>query len=127
MKNEEDDMANFGTRASLVVAVMLITPLVLVACGSSHTEQSALDGHGDLDRGSMSDDKVDPVGAIKAFDHKPLSGDKAICPVSGQVFVVTDGTAVSEIEGKHYAYCCPGCKPRFDADPAAFLGEAPAS
>jgi YHS domain-containing protein len=68
----------------------------------------------------MSGEEVDPEGAVKAFDHEPKAGEKAICPVSGKVFIVTDGTATSEHEGKHYAYCCPGCKPRFDANPGAF-------
>ena len=72
----------------------------------------------------MSTDKVDPAGALKAFDAAPKAGDKAICPISGQAFVVTDKTETSEYEGKHYAYCCGGCKPKFDADPAAFTGGA---
>jgi YHS domain-containing protein len=36
-------------------------------------------------------------------------------------FVVSESTQHSEHAGKHYAFCCPGCKPQFDADPEKFI------
>ena len=36
-------------------------------------------------------------------------------------FTVTEATQRSEHGGKHYVFCCPGCKPQFDADPAKYL------
>ena len=59
-------------------------------------------------------------GAVKVFDSRPVVGDKAICPVSGEVFLVTGETVMSEFEGGHVAFCCPACKPKFDADPGKY-------
>jgi YHS domain-containing protein len=66
-----------------------------------------------------------PAPAAKAptaFDQKPAVGTKALCPVMKGEFVVSETTEFSEHEGKHYAFCCPGCKPQFDADPKKFTG-----
>lgn len=57
-----------------------------------------------------------------AFDEKPAVGTKAFCPVMKNEFVVSEGTDFSEHEGKHYGFCCSGCKPQFDADPEKFTG-----
>ncbi|MBN2526181.1 MAG: YHS domain-containing protein [Deltaproteobacteria bacterium] len=36
-------------------------------------------------------------------------------------FAVSDSTQFSEYKGKFYVFCCPGCKPQFDADPEKYL------
>jgi YHS domain-containing protein len=56
---------------------------------------------------------VDPAGAVKGFDHHPKPGEKAICPVSGDVFIVTADTHVQEYDGKFYAFCCEDCPKNF--------------
>lgn len=69
---------------------------------------------------------AEPAAAGKApvaFDAPPPVGAKATCPVMKAEFVVTASTERSTHKGKHYAFCCPGCKPQFDADPAKFAGE----
>ncbi len=48
-------------------------------------------------------------------------GAKARCPVMGNDFTVTAETKRSEHQGRHYAFCCPGCKPKFDANPDKYL------
>lgn len=60
--------------------------------------------------------------APTSFDTPPPVGTRAHCPVMGHDFTVTEGTLRSEYNGRHYAFCCPACKPRFDADPQEFLG-----
>lgn len=62
----------------------------------------------------------DASGAVKAFDHKPKPGEKAICAVSDEVFEVTETTKVAEYQGKYYAFCCDECEPSFKADPAKY-------
>jgi len=59
--------------------------------------------------------------APMAFDEKPAVGTKAFCPVMKNEFVISKSSDRSEFEGKHYAFCCPGCKPQFDADPKKFI------
>lgn len=58
--------------------------------------------------------------APKAFVTKPAVGTKALCPVMGGEFAVTKDTQFSEYKGKHYAFCCSDCKPKFDKEPAKF-------
>ncbi len=56
-----------------------------------------------------------------AFNKKPAAGTKAKCPVMKHPFIVHDKTEHSTYKGKHYVFCCQGCKERFDADPPSFL------
>jgi YHS domain-containing protein len=130
----------------LTLALVAIAPFALVACGgadegsssqamsegqehaaqpdhAAHAGHAAHADHAKHDgaaMGSMGDAKVDPEGAVKVFDSRPVVGDKAICPVSGEVFLVTGETVMSEFEGGHVAFCCPACKPKFDADPGKY-------
>jgi YHS domain-containing protein len=58
--------------------------------------------------------------APKSFDKPPAVGTKATCPVMGDEFTVKKDTPRSEYKGRHYAFCCPGCKPKFDANPEKY-------
>lgn len=49
-------------------------------------------------------------------------GDRTTCPVSNEVFVVKADSLRSEYKGKTVYFCCPGCKEKFDQDPAKYLG-----
>ena len=60
-------------------------------------------------------------GIPTAFDAPPAVGVKARCPVMGGEFTVSEGSERSEYKGKHFAFCCPGCKPSFDENPEKYL------
>lgn len=62
-------------------------------------------------------------GAPVAFDAPPPVGTRATCPVTDGVFRVTGTTPRSDHGGKHFVFCRPECKPKFDADPAGYLVE----
>jgi len=66
-------------------------------------------------------DKKAAEDAPVVFDKKPAVGTKAKCPVTKEVFTVTDKTVCSEHEGKFYCHCCPNCAGKFKADPAKYL------
>ena len=68
-----------------------------------------------------SEPKIDPAGAVKAFDHAPQPGEKAICPVSGDVFIVSASTQTKEYNGKYYAFCCDDCPSQFAANPGKYV------
>jgi YHS domain-containing protein len=51
-------------------------------------------------------------------------GQSATCPVTGETFQVTESTPAVNWEGKVYLFCCPGCVPRFLADPAKYAAAA---
>lgn len=55
------------------------------------------------------------------FDKPPPVGTKAICPVMGTEFSVKKDSKRSEYKGKHYVFCCAGCKPMFDANPEKYI------
>lgn len=67
-----------------------------------------------------------PAGeAPTSFDAPPPVGTRAHCPVMDQDFVVAENTPRSEFQGRHYVFCCPGCKPQFDANPQRYLAPNP--
>lgn len=61
------------------------------------------------------------AGAPAAFDQKPKEGTMAKCLVMGATFKISKSTEFSQYKGKYYAFCCPGCKPKFDANPEKYL------
>jgi YHS domain-containing protein len=64
------------------------------------------------------------VQAPSSFDAPPPVGTRAHCPVMDDDFTVTESTPRSEHAGRHYVFCCPACKPQFDADPRRYLSKS---
>lgn len=55
----------------------------------------------------------------------PAKQAAAQCPVTGErIALITSATAKSTFQGKTYYFCCPGCKPKFDKDPAKYVKSA---
>jgi YHS domain-containing protein len=48
-------------------------------------------------------------------------GKYFICPVLGNQDKADSTTTYSDYEGQRYYFCCPGCKPKFEANPAEFV------
>lgn len=48
-------------------------------------------------------------------------GNIARCPVSGEVFTITEDAPFLEHEGQNVYFCCPGCIRRFQRDPERWL------
>lgn len=55
-----------------------------------------------------------------SFATPPAEGARARCPVMGQDFTVGKETQRSQNAGRHYAFCCPGCKAKFEAEPGKY-------
>lgn len=51
-------------------------------------------------------------------------GGLAACPISGEVFEITEDHAYLEHEGQDVFFCCPSCIRRFQRDPERYLEEA---
>ena len=79
--------------------------------GGGHVAQHS--GGGDLEQAQA-------VEADNGFAKKPAVGTQATCPVMGNTFTVTKDTKSSVYKGKHYVFCCPGCKPQFDKNPEKY-------
>ncbi|MDD5307624.1 MAG: YHS domain-containing protein [Deltaproteobacteria bacterium] len=64
-----------------------------------------------------------PGTAPTAFDTEAPVGAKATCPVTKNGLTVAADTPKSQYQGKWYYFCCPACKPQFDANPEKFVGK----
>jgi len=53
-------------------------------------------------------------------------GDKTKCTVMGDDMKVAANSLKSTYKGKAYYFCCPGCKPAFDKNPAKYVKAEPA-
>lgn len=58
--------------------------------------------------------------AARSFDHRPQPGERAICPVSGETFVVSADTRIIEHNGRFFAFCCDDCVMDFSANPGKY-------
>ncbi len=105
---------------SLVVASALALacataskPAPVVATGPAAAEKPECAEH----TGKQADAPADAV-ATKAFDHKPKVGEKAICPVTDEKFVVGEDAQFVEYKGKWYSFCCDSCVTDFNKSPS---------
>jgi YHS domain-containing protein len=56
---------------------------------------------------------------------KPVKSAALICPVTGEVIPSIKAAAGHSVyKGKTYYFCCAGCKPMFDKDPAKYVHPA---
>ena len=65
----------------------------------------------------------------KGHKASPTKTAKAalICPVTGDKIASAKAAAGHSVyKGKTYYFCCAGCKPRFDKDPATVVKNAAA-
>ncbi len=63
--------------------------------------------------------------APKASPAAKKAVAKQFCAVTGEELGSMGATGGSSIyKGKKYVFCCQGCKPRFDKEPAKFAGTA---
>ena len=49
-----------------------------------------------------------------------------VCPVTGEKVTSIKGAEKSSYKGKTYYFCCAGCKPMFDKNPAKYVKAEPA-
>jgi len=59
--------------------------------------------------------------------HTPVKQAALICPVTGdKIASIKAAVGHSVYKGKTYYFCCAGCKPRFDKEPAKIVKNAAA-
>lgn len=101
-----------GGMKSLVFAILLgLSSAVTVGCGADHHHPAT---------------PASGASAIKAPGTATI-GDKTLCPVSGEDFVVTADSPKVEVDGKTYYTCCSGCAKKLAADPKKYLAKLPKS
>ncbi|HJZ88998.1 MAG TPA: YHS domain-containing protein [Polyangia bacterium] len=98
----------------------LLATLLAGACGRTQPAPAPTHEHEHAHLGAQAAAGKTP-GAQVAFDGMPAFGTKASCPVSKETFTVTAKTQSSTYKGKTYVFCCPECKPDFEANPAKYV------
>ena len=112
---------------NLILATMVVfigtLPVAASACGNqdeanSEENKTAL-GLEKHDQGAHQ--MKDGAKVKNGFKGMPAVGTKAVCPVMGNEFTVTKDTTSAVYKGKTYVFCCPGCKPKFEKNPAQYV------
>lgn len=68
-------------------------------------------------KSTASKDKVSSGNTYLTADGK----ERFVCPVMGNHGNVADATSFSDVNGKRYYHCCPGCEEPFQKEPAKYL------
>jgi YHS domain-containing protein len=104
-------------------AIISLSVIILLAIGGTAVALAAVDSGSTSEACDCGCDKAKAKKeskAKKSFATPPKVGTEAVCPVMGSKFKVTKDTLRSEYKGRHYVFCCPACKPKFDADPGKY-------
>lgn len=121
------------TAAGLGALVFYSPVLESHHCGGRHEVQLACAHGGAVETGQCAaaeqkQDKENP-GAVRNDGKREkvhpaeIVGNKLVCPVMEREFTLKKDSAYEEHGGKVYYFCCPGCAPRFRADPEKYAGE----
>jgi YHS domain-containing protein len=66
-----------------------------------------------------------PVAKAKPGAKPAPKAVSLVCPVTGETIAsAKDAAGSTSYKGKTYYFCCSGCKPEFDKDPAKFIKAA---
>lgn len=112
-------MEVFMKKISLLITILVIV-LFSVSLAAQKKGDDKKSSSKEMKMGK-SDDNQKSGEAKMVFDKPQKEGVKAICPVTGESFVITKDTLHSEYKGKHVYFCCPSCKGTFDKEPEKYL------
>ncbi|MBI2894205.1 MAG: YHS domain-containing protein [Deltaproteobacteria bacterium] len=105
-----------------VLAGSLSLAFLVAGCGGGTPEpETAAEHHEEHEGDAEHGDPAAAADAQASFEGAPPVGAHALCPVSGEAFSVSAETQTAEYQGRTYAFCCPRCKGRFEANPASFV------
>jgi len=102
---------------SLLVPVLVV---LFAACGGNRTEPAA-PSSAPAPAASPAPSASTSSAVVAPGEAKV--GDKTLCLISKEEFVVTASSPKVEYEGKTYYFCCPGCDSKFKADPKKYLSK----
>jgi xanthine dehydrogenase accessory factor len=93
------------------IAISILAEIVQHRRGAKAAEPSLDDAVGSAD-----------ASASHGGASADLAATEALDPICGMFVEVATAAYRSEIDGQSVYFCCRGCKERFDADPAAYVG-----
>lgn len=101
----------------------VVTAFVLIGCGAEPASKTA--------KSTFEHAPARPAlasaaasSALKAPGEARV-GDRTMCMVSNEEFVVTESSPKVDYEGKTYYFCCKGCDTDFKKDPEKYLHKSP--
>lgn len=74
-------------------------------------------------KGARTEKKGKTAKAVSRKVKTEETGTEAACPVTGEIFKVTEDTPSVSYKGKNYYFCCPGCDTSFIKDPERYLAK----
>jgi len=105
------------------IALVAVSALMLAGCPAQKAESPsgpAMTGTTPPPEPSAETTAAEPPENIG--NAKNAEG-KYVCPVTGDPVTDFSPENAAEYEGKAYFFCCPGCKPKFEKDPAKYAAE----
>jgi Cu+-exporting ATPase len=67
-----------------------------------------------------------PAPAKPAPKAPAKVAEAPVCPITGEKVANIKTAETSSFKGKTYYFCCAGCKPMFDKNPAKYVKAEPA-
>jgi YHS domain-containing protein len=86
--------------------------------GTDNSDMNAHHGHEDMEH-TLAEGEYEASDVVRQPGAEV--GDISQCPVSGEVFRVTEDHTYFDIEDGRVYFCCPNCIRRFQRDPERWL------
>lgn len=91
-------------------------------CATCPSMKKGNDGHTQQDWNSSVKKAENLENVTKGNVYLTKDGkERFVCPVMGNHGNVEDATSFSDVNGKRYYHCCPGCAEPFQKDPEQYL------
>lgn len=103
------------------VLVVLLTVGMAVINGCKKSEPQTSESHEGHDHAAMTAEPAEMVGAAKAIVAEAI--EQKTCPIMAGNPI--DKNLFTEYKGKKVYFCCPACKPKFEADPEKYIAQLP--
>jgi YHS domain-containing protein len=101
------------------VLVVLLTVGLAMLNGCKKSEPQTMTGHEGHDH-AMPAEPAKMIDQAKAVVAEVI--EQKTCPIMGGPI---DKTVFTEYKGKKVYFCCPACKPKFEANPEKYIAQLP--
>jgi len=115
MKTQRRKIVSFG----LTAAVLLLVAVAFNGCKKSEPQTTT--GHEGHDHAAMTAEPAEMVEAAKAVVAEAI--EQKTCPIMTNNPI--NKNLFTEYKGKKVYFCCPACKPKFEANPEKYIAQLP--
>ncbi len=107
---------------SLVIAVFCTGLLMINGCKDSGESSAKSDQPMQQMQGHEGHDHSQMAMTDESAKQTVAAAEQTVCPVMGNPI---NKDLFVEYQGKKVYFCCPGCKPEFEKDPAKYVAKLP--